>query len=502
MSYSLASTLALVLPAPKNTASSRRIVWLMICGLLVCLWLMAGLWAWREHNNILASNARVLGQLGVVVREQTQGLFKQAETSLVVARRWMQEHPNDDPGTHPKFVSLVEDLRKTSGGLLDLRMVTASGVLRYIPDRGQANQTVVADRDYFRAQGDPATRGFFVGNPVKSRVTGKWGIPISLPVERAGGNIAVLFVAIELDRIAGSFEAARLKPQGTISIFRNDGMNLLRSPFDEGSIGKSIGDSMAWKEGMSQQEGGNFMLQKSPVDGRERLVTFNRLKEYPLVVVVTAAKDDLLEPWRTQVLLLVVVVLGITMGFGFLGAVLLRSLDAETAVRADLHRLMLMDPLTGIGNRRHLTQRLGEEVARAKRYQRPLTVAFFDIDHFKRINDSLGHGVGDRVLVQVANNLASCLRTSDHLGRFGGEEFVLLLPETTLESALPLIERMRASMHTVKAPGLDWPITLSAGAAQIRDEEDAEGLMQRSDAALYRAKASGRNCTVSDDSEV
>lgn len=499
MLHKPAGLLARFLSAIGSNAGSRRIVGLMIGGLLVCLWLFAGLWAWREYDTTLNRNAQVLTQLSVVVKEQTRGLFKQAETSLVVARRWMHDNPREDPGTHPQFIALVDELRKTSNGLLDLRMVTRSGVLRYIPDRGQAKQTLVADRDYFRAQSDSATRGFVVAAPVKSRVTGKWGIPISIPVDKAGGEIGVLFVAVELDRIAGSFEAARLKPNGTIAIFRADGVTMLRSPFDEGTIGKSIAASQAWKERIGSPMGSGVLNQTSPLDGMDRVVAFNRLDDYPLLVTVTAPKDDLLAPWRVLVSQLFVISLGISLGFGFLGAVLLRAMDAESAVRADLHRLMLLDPLTGIGNRRHLTQSLTAEVARAHRHQRPLTVAFFDIDYFKRINDTLGHGVGDRVLIQVANNLTATLRTSDHLGRFGGEEFVLILPETTLESALPLIERMRENMQLVKVPGLDWQVTLSAGAAEIRSGEDAEALLRRSDAALYRAKGSGRNCTCVDD---
>ena len=138
----------------------------------MCLWLLVGLWSWREHDNTLVSNARVLGQLNIVAQEQTQGLFKQAETSLVAARNWMQNNPQDDPGTHIQFATLVDELRKTSNGLLDLRMVTRSGVLRYIPDHGQANQTLVTDRDYFHAQTDPSTRGFFVGKAVTTETSG------------------------------------------------------------------------------------------------------------------------------------------------------------------------------------------------------------------------------------------------------------------------------------------------------------------------------------------
>ncbi len=172
-----------------------------------------------------------------------------------------------------------------------------------------------------------------------------------------------------------------------------------------------------------------------------------------------------------------------------------KDLEKEVARRTEqLEQLMLTDPLTGIGNRRLLTKRLEEEVVRARRYRRPLTVVFLDIDHFKRINDTYGHTAGDEALVRVAESLKNALRECDLLGRFGGEEFVLLLPETRIDEALLVAERMRNDISQMCITPIEGVLTISAGLAELADNETGDALLGRSDKALYRAKAEGRNC--------
>lgn len=482
----------------QSRGVNRRIVVGLVGSLLVCLWSFVGFWSWWERSSIVAANTRVLEQLTVAVQEQTRGLFKQAETSLTVAAHWMAEHPDQDPGRAPGFISLVESLRKSSGGLIDIRMVTHDGTLRYIPDRGQARGTNVSDRDYFKAQFDATSRGLFVAKPVVSRVTGKWGIPISMPVVKAGGNIAVIFAAIELDRIADSFESERVQPRGTIAMIRDDGTFLFRTPMEEKLIGSSLAQTSMWTQYMGVSTRGVYLSERSPIDGQARLVSYAHVQDFPLVVAVTAARDDLLGRWRLHTYVLALVALWISAFCVLLGAVLLRAMKNEAAVRQDLEQLMLTDPLTGAGNRRMLMLRLQDEIQRAQRYRRPLSVAFFDLDHFKRINDTYGHDVGDTVLIQVARTLGASVRQSDHVARFGGEEFVVLLTETGLDEALPLVERMRAAVAAMSIP--EWPghITLSAGLAQWQEAESGETLLRRADQALYRAKGAGRNSAFAD----
>ncbi|MEG0121359.1 MAG: GGDEF domain-containing protein, partial [Pseudomonas sp.] len=155
----------------------------------------------------------------------------------------------------------------------------------------------------------------------------------------------------------------------------------------------------------------------------------------------------------------------------------------------EVQRLSRMDALTGCFNRRALDERLPAEIERGLRYGRPLSLVFVDIDHFKRINDTHGHGVGDMVLREVVQRLQSHLRNQvDWAARYGGEEFLLVMPETTaqeaLDIALRLAERVRA--EPVLAQGLTLQVTASFGIAQMRDGESMQDVLGRADATLYQ----------------
>lgn len=170
---------------------------------------------------------------------------------------------------------------------------------------------------------------------------------------------------------------------------------------------------------------------------------------------------------------------------------------------AKLQELSIRDELTGLHNRRHLTDRLDQESERGRRYGHHFSVAMIDIDHFKKINDSHGHAVGDEILVNFARILRQQARLVDHLGkapdrtlgRFGGEEFLLILPGTSLDGAVMCLERMREAVTRVPFETSAGPLSVSfsAGIAAQGPDETAEALLQRADEALYRAKDGGRN---------
>jgi diguanylate cyclase (GGDEF)-like protein len=179
-----------------------------------------------------------------------------------------------------------------------------------------------------------------------------------------------------------------------------------------------------------------------------------------------------------------------------------------------LERLATTDSLTGAHNRRHFTHCAGVEIDRAHRYDHPLALLLLDIDHFKSINDNHGHAIGDEALRRVADTCRVTLRSSDSLGRIGGEEFAVLLPETTLSDAARMAERLRANLAQMEIPLENSPgvvandrkdsnlinhiaLTVSIGVSLWRGEDDSlEALLQRADTCLYRAKAEGRNQVV------
>jgi diguanylate cyclase (GGDEF)-like protein/hemerythrin-like metal-binding protein/PAS domain S-box-containing protein len=179
-----------------------------------------------------------------------------------------------------------------------------------------------------------------------------------------------------------------------------------------------------------------------------------------------------------------------------------RTLEREVRRRtAELEQLSLTDPLTGIGNRRRLAQCLDDETRRARRHRRPFSVVFLDLDHFKRVNDTHGHGVGDAVLAATAAAFREALRDTDIAGRWGGEEFVAVLPETNLADAHVIAERLRAAVAAVRVAGLAGPVSASAGVAEWHLGETGDMLLARADDALYEAKAAGRDRTCIADLE-
>lgn len=166
-------------------------------------------------------------------------------------------------------------------------------------------------------------------------------------------------------------------------------------------------------------------------------------------------------------------------------------------LEANLLRQSILDPLTRVLNRRGLEQSLERELARYGRYGGELTVAMLDLDHFKKFNDAYGHAAGDTVLAGVAERVSGLLRKTDVIGRFGGEEFTLLLPNTSADEAAPLLERVREAIrqYSDQLPYEAVHATASIGSTVTRGRRDltASSLLREADLALYQAKRGGRN---------
>jgi diguanylate cyclase (GGDEF)-like protein len=163
---------------------------------------------------------------------------------------------------------------------------------------------------------------------------------------------------------------------------------------------------------------------------------------------------------------------------------------------AELERLAHHDPLTGLGNRRRFLEITSDLLALARRHHRPCSVMMIDLDRFKRINDSFGHGGGDETLRRAADCLVGSLRGEDAIARFGGEEFAVFLPETALATASLAAERFRLSLEALEIPyeGTVIRVTASIGVASWHEAEAGIGpALERADAALYRVKQAGRN---------
>jgi len=164
----------------------------------------------------------------------------------------------------------------------------------------------------------------------------------------------------------------------------------------------------------------------------------------------------------------------------------------------EMSRMAITDSLTRIMNRRGITVGLLDAMAQAERYRTPLTVAMADIDHFKQVNDTYGHEAGDLVLKDVAAILSDALRMPDKVGRYGGEEFLVILPHTGLTQARKIADRIRASVSKwdFDLGSKKIRMTISIGVCQFKSGEDLEQFLSHADKALYDAKKGGRNLVV------
>ena len=175
----------------------------------------------------------------------------------------------------------------------------------------------------------------------------------------------------------------------------------------------------------------------------------------------------------------------------------LKAVQQELALRnAEYQRIASYDTLTGLLNRRAVLEKVDEWLHHVRRYKGRLSVAMLDIDHFKGVNDRYGHRVGDRVLADLSSMMQRSIRKTDFVGRYGGEEFLIILPRTDAAGAAVMAERVRASLQGVPmhdAEGNTFQVTASLGIAEHFDGDDEDSLISRADTALYHAKEAGRN---------
>lgn len=178
------------------------------------------------------------------------------------------------------------------------------------------------------------------------------------------------------------------------------------------------------------------------------------------------------------------------------GVEVFRDASSTVALESAYNRLRTLaekDPLTGVANRRFLDGALAEQIAMLERTGIPFSVVLIDLDHFKSVNDEHGHGVGDQALVRFARLLDTLCRGTDVAGRFGGEEFLLILPGSRLEAAALVAERVRRAVPEATPREMGGRLTASLGVAEAVVGDTAETLLARADAALYRAKHNGRD---------
>lgn len=285
--------------------------------------------------------------------------------------------------------------------------------------------------------------------------------------------------------------------QSNITIFDSNMTLLARKPAVPDKIGQKIHQPHA-EAFLKTRQSHMFLDIDSPVDGLKRLFILRNVDDLPFLIVIGAAHNEWQANWRqrTTIILfaLLIILLLASLALHSYWSVL-RHLKALERMKSEAEQLARIDMLTGVSNRRDFTEKAEISFAHFKRHKNPISVIMMDADHFKRINDNYGHHVGDQVLQQLGGTLKNTLRTSDISGRLGGEEFAAVLPDTNLEQAQQLAERLRSKIEEISIDTDQGPVHCSAsfGVAQANAEDSFHTLLKRADDAMYRAKAEGRN---------
>lgn len=403
------------------------------------------------------------------------------------------------PSTERRMIERAAAVSDRIGGLMvldrDGNVVLEAG---HDPPR-RANYR---DRDYFRffsAQRDGAAEEVYVGAPDCSQPCD--GDPsVAFGVRRSGEDGAFLGVAVMalgLEYFVDILSGLDLGPGGVVTIVRSDGKVLSRNPSSDGrgDPGRDVSTSPVFQR-IAVEKSGAF-VGHSQIDGIDRLYAFGTVPNAAIFVSVATSVDAVLSSWRARAWLQGGVTVAISVvavsGAVFTRRELIRRACSEAALAA----LSITDPLTGLANRRRFDEALAREWRRAHRTGAPLGLLMIDADHFKLINDRLGHSFGDEVLKRIAAEIGACIRRpGDTAARVGGEEFAVILPDTVAAGADRVAEAIRTRIGADPLdPSGETRVTVSVGVvATVPTAAIAPSdLVAAADRALYEAKRSGRN---------
>ncbi len=275
----------------KLTSGSLKI-YAIVAVLLAAMWTLILTYAAFQKQQEIEATQNQLVYLNRAVAQHTEGLIRSVESNLHHIDLWLQGHAGIDPLEDAQFHTLITDIRQVSGGLIDPRMVSTEGRLYYVPARDRQPLADVSDRPYYREALKLAPGEIYIADPVLSRVTGKWGIPISMRLSRPVGGMAVVFAAIEVNRLQAVHDTYRI-PSGSLLLLRTDGVLLTRAPFDAKVMGINFSHE-SWFATMLTQGHGFLTVTAKNTDQRPKLFAYERLTKYPVIVAVSQGLEDAL----------------------------------------------------------------------------------------------------------------------------------------------------------------------------------------------------------------
>jgi diguanylate cyclase (GGDEF)-like protein len=472
-------------------------LWRVVAGLLVLISLLIGQSIYTSRQQHEEQAIVEASSVARILESDVRNLIEKVGVGLHTVAMERERQLDGRPCDQAVALAYIANVREALPDVLSLRVLDEEGLAVYRADLDAGSERIKEDQPLFKRLREGHDSRVAVSMPHLDLASGRWVVDLALRIEHSDGRYAGAVVApVPVDTLVAMLGAADVGPGGMVALRGGESLELIaRSPPVPDPTRKVVPPRVL-RDLIAQGAMAGTYRAKSPADGVERLVAYRRVPGYPLHILVGRSTEEYLGHWQRD--MGIVAALAASLFAVSIGATLMvdRAWRRQRRLAHLLETQAHTDMLTGLANRRHFFEVADAEVSRARRYDTPLSVLMLDIDHFKEVNDTHGHRAGDRVLQQVASTCLEVLRTVDVVGRVGGEEFAVLLPETGREGAIDVAERLReavARAQVEREQGVPLRVTISIGVSARAGNVNLDTLMSQADAALYDAKHAGRN---------
>lgn len=490
---------------PPNVKRNIRLIFLCAFSLALIFVINAVISAYLLRENTIKSRMSQLNNLSVILAEHTSQTISSAKIALESIEDVLQVSNIQTEQDYQKFArqkqqfSLLEEKTKSNSIIDVATLVGRNGEVINFSRSYPPPNINLADRDYFQWLSTHDDHEIFFSLPVQNKGNGKWVFYLAKRVNGSKNQfLGVILVGVSVEVFSTLYEriGSSLGTGSSVTLYRKDQHLLTRWPFVDDMIGKLNTGTVIQTSLKSTATGGviftnspGFNMKNNPI---ERMVAFRNVQGYPLIVGSTVTKDLYLASWYsslwgvlyTTIFSLVVISIGTFF--------LVRTYKKNAMAQYLAHH----DSLTGLPNRLLFNDRLQYAMSLAKRKQNKLAILFVDLDNLKMINDHHGHLAGDAALIEAADRMRFCIRESDTVARVGGDEFIILLPESEDEQGAINVGKKILEVMSASIDFEDKKLHSSAsiGIAIYSDHGSHENeLINNADAAMYLAKNGGRN---------
>ena len=485
---------------------SGRALWFVV-GVIVLNFIMIGLAALTLRETKALHELRAeqdTRNLALALESELNAVIDLADASLLAVIDEYDRQNREGRVDPQRLIAYIARLQRHHPQIDAVRLTDRNGNVIHGSDVDGLSNINLADRPHFKQLANIPGDWLAISKPQKSRVNGKWVIVLARRLENRDGAFAgMAFVAITVDSLTLTLSRISIPEGGSITL-RSEALELIARYPTPANFETLIGQAAVAPELTALLATGateGTYRGVTPLDNTARLLSFRKVADHPLYLVVGFARSQYLAPWiqsRHTAVPVLSIFFVLTLSLSIL---VFRAERRLEQANLDLEQIAATDFLTQLMNRRAFTEKADAEMARAARFGSSLGLMMLDIDHFKLINDRFGHDVGDKVLQRLACLLGETIRSFDLLARWGGEEFIVLLPETDAQGALEFAERVRKVIEASQIDvGTAEPVrvTVSIGVSALGPSDDhLDQLISRADTLLYKAKAGSRNCVCS-----